>query len=50
MANEVIKGQAMYFGGHFLHPPSMNGDLGNITITDDKITFEKIGFLVLSGK
>jgi len=50
MANEVIKGQARYWGGHFLHPPSKNGDLGNLTITDDMITFEKLGFFGVKWK
>jgi len=44
MPGEVIKGQAAYWGGHFLHPLNEKVDLGDLTITEDTITFEKRGF------
>ena len=45
MSEEIVKGQATYWGGHFLHPGSERGDVGNFTLTKDKIIFEKIAFL-----
>lgn len=50
MSEEIIEGQATYLGGHFLHPPSKNGDVGNLTITEDEITFEKPGFFGIKWK
>ena len=44
MSEEIIEGQATYWGGHFLYPPSKKGDSGDLTITGDEIIFEKSSF------
>jgi len=35
-----IKGQATYWGGHFLHPVTDRGNLGDIMVEADRIVFE----------
>ena len=50
MGEVLIKGQAKYLGGHFLYPPNNNGDSGNLTITENEITFEKTIFFIVQWK
>ena len=39
MSEEIVKGQATYWGGHFLHPGSERGDVGKITKPKAHISF-----------
>jgi len=47
MSEEIVKGQATYWGGLFLHPGNERGDAGDFLLMRDKIIFGKGA--ILSG-